>query len=616
MLWSEISSYSFYIAFFLNIIYYCALFFTPESKKSISIFIFGLSINSLIIICFIFFILSFVYSDFSLYSVFANSHTSKPLIYKIGAAWSSHEGSMLFWLFIMAIYSLFHTIKNRKNDQLSLHFQSFIQLILHGFILITSNPFQKLYPIPIEGNGFNPLLQDYSLLIHPPILYLGYAGSSICFAKILSLAVHNSYEEKSWRAIRPWVTIPFFFLTFGIALGSLWSYRELGWGGFWAWDPVENVSLLSWFASLSFIHLLLIRNKTYLIHYLLKLNGILIFIFSLFSTFIVRSGLISSIHAFAKNNENNWYFLILLGFFALFGLFIIIKYDQSNANQKSLSKNDKILFFGINLFSICYLIIICTILFPIYLNVHHSEIVNVSETFYQKIFGIIFIPILLLISYLPIKKPFLNKKNVLIFCLSVIFSFIFIDFRQISTLTTINLILSITIFTSYLINFFYEIFDKKRINFASFFSHIGIAIMIFGAIFSTINSYSSEKMMNIDKEKIIQIGDYSAILKSVNIVNSPDFTGIKGNFDLWHKNFEIGKSNPELKFYKIEKMQLPDSSSFYHRFSDIYLLITGVDKEKNMIYVKIFFKKFVMLIWIGLFLMILGGFLSIFSKNN
>jgi cytochrome c biogenesis factor len=308
--------------------------------------------------------------------------------------------------------------------------------------------------------------------------------------------------------------------------------------------------------------------------------------------------------------------LILLGFFALFGLFIIIKYDQSNANQKSLSKNDKILFFGINLFSICYLIIICTILFPIYLNVHHSEIVNVSETFYQKIFGIIFIPILLLISYLPIKKPFLNKKNVLIFCLSVIFSFIFIDFRQISTLTTINLILSITIFTSYLINFFYEIFDKKRINFASFFSHIGIAIMIFGAIFSTINSYSSEKMMNIDKEKIIQIGDYSAILKSVNIVNSPDFTGIKGNFDLWHKNFEIGKSNPELKFYKIEKMQLPDSSSFYHRFSDIYLLITGVDKEKNMIYVKIFFKKFVMLIWIGLFLMILGGFLSIFSKNN
>ena len=260
---------------------------------------------------------------------------------------------MLFWLFIIAIYSIVHTVSDRKNDQLSQHFQSFIQLVLHGFIGITANPFLKLYPIPLEGNGFNPLLQDYSLLIHPPILYLGYAGSSICFTKILSLAIRGAYDDKSWHALKPWVIIPYFFLTFGISLGSLWSYRELGWGGFWAWDPVENVSLLPWFASLSFIHLLLIRNKTYLINYLLKLNGILIFIFSLFSTFVVRSGLISSIHAFAKNNENGWYLLILLGFFALFGLFFIIKYDKNSQNSVDLKQSDKILFYGINLFSIC-----------------------------------------------------------------------------------------------------------------------------------------------------------------------------------------------------------------------------------------------------------------------
>ncbi len=605
---SEISSYSFYIAFFLNIIYYCVSFFIPNEKKSPNNLLFGLSINILIILCFVFFVLSFVYSDFSLYSVFANSHTSKPLIYKIGAAWSSHEGSMLFWLFIMAIYSIFHTLSDRKKDSLSQHIQSFIQLILHGFILIVANPFQKLYPVPLEGNGFNPLLQDYSLLIHPPILYLGYAGSSICFAKILSLAMRQSYTQKSWNEIKLWVTVPFFFLTFGIALGSLWSYRELGWGGFWAWDPVENVSLLPWFASLSFIHLLLIRNKTYVINYLLKLNGVLIFILSLFSTFIVRSGLISSIHAFAQNNENGWYFLILLSFVSLLGLFFIIKFDEkSEQNHKKQSQNDKILFYGINLFSICYLIIIGAILFPIYLNVYHGEIVSISEDFYQKIFGLIFIPILVLICYLPLRNSSLNKKNLFIFGCTLFFLYIFIDFTKIPMIAIVNLMLSIFIFIAYLINCTYEVLLKKRINFASFFSHIGIAIMIFGAIFSTIDNVSSEKMMNIDKENVIQINDYKAILNSVNVVESLDFAGIKANFNLWYKNHEIGELSPELKFYKIEKMQLPDSSSFYHQFSDIYILITGVDIEKNMINIKIFFKKFVMLIWIGLFFMILGS---------
>ena len=605
---SEISSYSFYIALFLNIIYYCLSFFVPNEKKSTSNLLFGLSINILIILCFVFFVLSFVYS------VFANSHTLKPLIYKIGAAWSSHEGSMLFWLFIIAIYSIFHTISDRKKDLLSQHIQSFTQVILHGFISIVANPFQKLYPVPLEGNGFNPLLQDYSLLIHPPILYLGYAGSSICFAKILSLAMRQSYTQKSWSEIKLWVMVPFFFLTFGIALGSLWSYRELGWGGFWAWDPVENVSLLPWFSSLSFIHLLLIQKKTYVINYLLKLNGILIFILSLFSTFIVRSGLISSIHAFAQNNENGWYFLILLSFFSLLGLFFIIKFDEKNEqNQKKQNQNDKILFYSVNLFSICYLVIICAILFPIYLNVYHSAIVSISEDFYQKIFGLIFIPILGLICYLPLRNFSLNKKNILIFVLTLFFSYLLIDFTKIPMIAIVNLALSIFIFLGYLINFAYEVSFKKRINFSSLFSHIGIAIMIFGAIFSTIDNVSSEKMMNIDKENIIKINNYKAILKSVNVVESLDFTGIRVNFDLWYKNREIGELSPELKFYKIEKMQLPDSSSFYHQFSDIYILITGVNVEKNMINIKVFFKKFVMLIWIGLFFIILGGLFGIFS---
>ena len=611
MLFADISSFSFYIAFFLNIVYYLASFFVPSEKKHKTNLLFSSAINLLVIISFATFILSFVYLDFSLYSVFANSHSKKPLIYKIGAAWSSHEGSMLFWLSIMAIYSSIHVFFDK--DFLSHHIQSFIQLILHAFIIISANPFQRIFPIPIEGNGFNPLLQDYSLLIHPPILYLGYAGNSISFAKVLSLSIRNDFA--SWKKIKSWVYIPWFFLTFGITLGSLWSYRELGWGGFWAWDPVENVSLLPWFAILSFIHLLLIKEKTYLINYLLKLNGILIFIFSLFSTFVVRSGLVSSVHAFAKNEVNGWYFLILLGFFTIFGFFIIIKYDKNHENPQTKNSN-KLLLYGANFFSICYLIIIFAIVIPIYLNLYHNEIVNVSETFYQKSFGLIFIPILLMILYLPFRnEKLISKKNIIIALSTIVFAFYF-EIHSKNTIAIINLIFSIAIFFSYLTNFLFDIFRKKNINPASFFCHIGIAIMIYGAIFSTESNFSAEKMMDIDKNNEIAIDDYKIILRKINVIEGGDFVGIKGDFAIWHKNYEVGFSSPELKFYKIEKMQLPDSSSFYHHMSDIYIIISGVDGENNKLAVKVFYKKYVMLVWIGLFCIIFGSFIGIFQHRK
>ncbi len=619
MLIATIGSLFFSLSFFLNFIYYFCSFFVSEKSRFLGIYhkSSGFLINSLLICSFLMFILCFAYSDFSLYSVFINSHTAKPLVYKVGAAWGSHEGSMLFWLFILAIYNLFYYF-SRKNleDFATCHFQSFFSLIIQGFVFITVDPFRRSNLIPNEGNGFNPLLQDYALLIHPPILYLGYAGNLISFSIIVASAFRKNKESFSWiRESKTWILIPWSFLTLGVGLGSWWSYRELGWGGFWAWDPVENVSLLPWLAGLTFIHLTLIKNKTYLIQFLLKLNGVLIFIFSLFATFIVRSGIVTSIHAFATSNERGWYFLILLGVFSIIGIGSITFFDKYTQNNDEIndtkSIKDKILIYGSSLTTCGYLLIVMTIVAPIYLNVYHGEIVNIGEDFYRKTFSILFLPILILIAAIPYIYQ-KNKKILLInTVISILFSGIFTFFLKTNSdpLTLANIFLINLIIVNYCIEIVTKILRKEGINLPSALAHSGLCIMMLGAIVCTLNDASTEKLMDINGNKEIVIHDYRAILNKVEKIENSDFVGIKANFSIWHKNQELGNAYPEVKFYKIEKMQLPDSSSFYHHFSDIYLLVTGVDGEKNMIMVKIFFKKYVMLIWIGCGMIGVSGFL-------
>ena len=629
---ATLGSVFFSLGFFLNFIYYICSFFITQKFKYIVEYhkISGYLINTLLICSFFLFISCFAYSDFSLYSVFINSHTAKPLVYKVGAAWGSHEGSMLFWLFILAIYNLFYYFSRRNiEDFVVCHFQSFFQLIINGFVLITVNPFRQSDLIPNEGNGFNPLLQDYALLIHPPILYLGYAGNLISF----SILVASVFKKREfwWMEAKKWILIPWSFLTLGIGLGSWWSYRELGWGGFWAWDPVENVSLLPWLAGLTFIHLSLIKNKTYLVQFFLKLNGVLIFIFSLFATFVVRSGIVTSIHAFATSNERGWYFLVLLSVFSIIGIGSVTFFDKNTCHPGQVERSEaqlsgihiinyiirdniKILIYATFLFTTAYLLIIFTIVIPIYLNLYHGEVVSLGEDFYRKSFAILFLPILILLSIIPYlnNKVFLLYRVIFSFLISVILTFFLVESGDL--LVLINIFFINFVISSYLVDIIIRIFNKDKITFPSFLAHIGICIMILGAIICTLNDSSTEKLMDINDDKRIVINNYTAVLNKVEKIENSDFIGIKTNFSIWYKNRELGNSYPEVKFYKIEQMQLPDSSSFYHNFSDIYLLVTGVDGEKNKIMVKVYYKKFVMLIWIGCLMISLGGFIALLKR--
>ena len=286
-----------------------------------------------VVISFLSLVLSFIFSDFSNETVFNNSHTTKPLFYKIAGTWGNHEGSLLLWLFVLTLFIFIFLLRSKsqptKYKILTLVFQQIIIIGFFIFLIKTSNPFNFLFPTPEEGLGLNPILQDPALAIHPPILYLGYVGSSIIFSSALS-ATSLNLITKTWAShIKKWVLISWIFLTLGILLGSIWAYYELGWGGFWFWDPVENVSLMPWLALTTLLHCIVVLEKKLILTSWVIILSISTFTLSMCGTFLVRSGILNSVHTFANDPERGLFILIFLFSLIFLSLFIFFFFHKS-----------------------------------------------------------------------------------------------------------------------------------------------------------------------------------------------------------------------------------------------------------------------------------------------
>ena len=304
-----------------------------------------------VLISFLALIISFVISDFSNETVFNNSHTTKPLFYKISGTWGNHEGSLLLWLLVLTLFIFIFLLRTKnqpiKYKILTLGFQQVIIIGFFLFLIQTSNPFNYLFPVPDEGLGLNPILQDPALAIHPPILYLGYVGSSIIFSSVLA-ATTLKMVSTSWAIhIKKWVLISWIFLTLGILLGSIWAYYELGWGGFWFWDPVENVSLMPWLALTTLLHCILVLERKEILTSWVIILSIATFTLSMCGTFLVRSGILNSVHTFANDPERGLFILIFLFALIFLSLFIFFFFHQTSKNNSSnffwLSKETSIL---------------------------------------------------------------------------------------------------------------------------------------------------------------------------------------------------------------------------------------------------------------------------------
>ena len=364
---SLLGNISLYLSLFFAV---SQFFFSKKNKelKLISISVLGLLFSSL----FSFFLLIYLYlvSDFSVLNVYQNSHTTKPLLYKISGVWGNHEGSMLLWILVLTIFNYFiYKLYNKKNSIFIYKTLETQSIIIIGFILftiLTSNPFEKIFPSQAEGLGFNPILQDPALAIHPPLLYLGYVGFSAVFSMGIATLVLNNMDKIMWyNYFKPFVLIAWTFLTIGIALGSIWAYYELGWGGWWFWDPVENASFMPWLLGTALVHSLIIVQKRKSLQTWVLLLSILTFLLSIIGTFLVRSGILTSVHTFALDPSRGIYilaFTAILGGYALILFATKSKKYFNNSYFAFFSKEGSILANNILMVVVCATVFLGTII--------------------------------------------------------------------------------------------------------------------------------------------------------------------------------------------------------------------------------------------------------------
>ena len=624
MLANQIGYYSLILGLLLSVLL-CGVSIKDfnNNNKQISQNILSLSFLQLVfvIVSFLSLIISFINSDFSNETVFNNSHTTKPLFYKISGTWGNHEGSLLLWLLVLTLFIFLFLIKSREQPKkyriLTLLFQQIIIIGFFLFVLMTSNPFNYLFPIPNEGLGLNPILQDPALAIHPPILYLGYVGTSIIFSSSLA-AVTQNYVSKEWgQHIKKWVLVSWIFLTIGIMLGSIWAYYELGWGGFWFWDPVENVSLMPWLTLTALLHCIVVLERRAALTSWVVILSITTFTLSMCGTFLVRSGILNSVHTFANDPARGIFILIFL--FALIvlsvGIFFIFhkENNKSSTNFFWLSRETSIL---INNWFMMYFLSVVLIgtVYPIFLDVISSEKISVGPPFYQKLIVPFLIPFLLFMSLGPrlkwIKSKIENKNSLIItFIISVMLTFFIIK-----NLTTDLLFYTVLISAAFFLFFttLKELFIKKFNNVSQTVSHFGFSLLILSILFN--NILSSEIITNI---KIGERYDYNKgeiFFKKTEEKKESNFNSIIAFFEIKDKNGKIIELNPEIRIYN-QPVIITSEADIKTTLLEDKFLVMNLVKGNEYFNIRYQVKPFMVWIWISVLLLSLGGLMSLFKRK-
>ena len=574
-----------------------------------------------VIVSFVSLIISFINSDFSNETVFNNSHTTKPLFYKISGTWGNHEGSLLLWLLVLTLFIFLFLIKSREQPKkyriLTLLFQQIIIIGFFLFVLMTSNPFNYLFPIPNEGLGLNPILQDPALAIHPPILYLGYVGTSIIFSSSLA-AVTQNYVTKEWgQHIKKWVLVSWIFLTIGIMLGSIWAYYELGWGGFWFWDPVENVSLMPWLTLTALLHCIVVLERRAALTSWVVILSITTFTLSMCGTFLVRSGILNSVHTYANDPARGVFILIFL--FALIilslGIFFIF-HKENNKNSTDffwLSRESSIL---INNWFMMYFLSVVLIgtVYPIFLDVISSEKISVGPPFYQKLIVPFLIPFLLFMSLGPrlkwIKSKIEEKTSLIItFTISIIITFFIIK-----NLTTDLLFYTVLISAAFFLFFttLKELFIKSFNNISQTVSHFGFSLLILSILFNSI--LSSEIITNIKIGERYNYNKGEIFLKKVEEKKENNFNSIIAYFEIKDKNNKIIELKPEIRIYN-QPVIITSEADIKTTLLEDKFLVMNLVKGNEYFNVRYQVKPFMVWIWISVLLLSLGGLMNLFKRK-
>ena len=621
---SQLGFYSLIIGLIFSIIFlpvaYRDLFVNNNliSSNVFSILFFKLFF---VLVSFICLIISFVNSDFSNETVYNNSHTTKPLFYKISGTWGNHEGSLLLCLLILVFFIFIFLITSRKEQKkyriITLLFQEIIIIGFFLFLLITSNPFNHLFPSPKEGLGLNPILQDPILAIHPPILYLGYIGSSIILSSSIAAIIQNQVNNQWAKNLKIWVIISWIFLTIGIVLGSIWAYYELGWGGFWFWDPVENISLMPWLCLTALVHSVIVLEKRSLFATWTLVLSISSFTFSMCGTFLVRSGILNSVHTFANDPSRGIFILFFLFFLIFISLIVFFFfYKEKKIKQKNFlfSKETSIL---INNWFMMYFLSVVLIgtVYPIFLEVITNEKISVGAPFYSKLFIPFLIPFLFLMSIGPkmawIRQnvKLFNIKIILLFLLSIFLSYLILFKTEQRTLfVSVLVIFSIYLFFTTIRDFFI----KNQINFSQKISHFGFSLLILSIIMNGI--FSREVITNIEVGEKHEFNNGTIYFENINTFKKKNYTSIVGIFKIKENDNEEIYLEPELRIFNQPLIVTSEADIKTNFIADKFLVMNLV-KGNDYYNIKYQTKPFMIWIWLSAILMCVGALINFFKRK-
>jgi cytochrome c-type biogenesis protein CcmF len=580
-----------------------------------------------------------VTSDFSVVNVFENSHSLKPLIYKITGVWGNHEGSMLLWVSILALFGgMVAAFGNNLPLSLRAHVlavQAWIASAFYLFILVTSNPFLRIVNPPIEGRDLNPVLQDIGLAVHPPMLYLGYVGFSISFSFAVAALIEGRIDAAWARWVRPWTLVAWIFLTLGIAMGSYWAYYELGWGGWWFWDPVENASLMPWLAGTALLHSLVVMEKRNALKVWTILLSILAFSLSLLGTFLVRSGVLMSVHTFANDPTRGVFILLILCIF-IGGSLSLFAWRASALKQGGLfapiSREGALVLNNLFLTTACATVFIGT-LYPLALEVLTGERISVGAPFFNLTFGPLFFAVLIAVPFGPMlawkrgdllgaAQRLMAAGVVALIGLAVLWAWT----GGGSTFAPLAVALAIFVIAGALTDLTERIGlfrvalgasvrrarGLPRSAWGTVFAHAGVGVALIGIVCET--TWNTEYIGSMKPDDIARIAGYQLTLDGVAQRQGPNFREMAAQFSVRLDGERIAVMTPSKRNFTTRESTTTEAALLSRGFSQIYISL-GETTADGAIAVRIYHKPMVLLIWFGPVLMALGGMLSLSDRR-
>jgi cytochrome c-type biogenesis protein CcmF len=582
---------------------------------------------------------SFMTDDFSVNYVAQNSNSQLPWYYKATAVWGGHEGSFLLWCLIFAVWTLAVALFSKGIPQVMLSrvlsVLGMVSISFYLFMLITSNPFDSMLPFfPVDGRDLNPLLQDFGMIIHPPMLYMGYVGFSVAFAFAIAALIGGQLDSTWARWSRPWTIAAWSFLTMGIALGSWWAYYELGWGGWWFWDPVENASFMPWLVGTALIHSLAVTEKRKVFKSWTVLLAIAAFSLSLLGTFLVRSGVLVSVHSFASDPSRG---LFILGLLVLVIGSSLLLYAVRAAQLKSRGRYNlfsrEMMLMGNNvLLCAATIVVLLGTLFPLV----HKEIglgtISIGAPFFNQMFTLLIVPFVFFLGVGPLtrwksQKPDALRNQLIVAFLVALSVGLLVNFsyEDETYMALLGLVMSFWILATSILevrqrvisntrdeSLFASLKKLTRSHWGMVLGHLGFAVTLIGI--TLVSNYELERDVKMEPGQRIEIADYDVLFTGVKKIEGPNYYSDKGVFDVFKDGELVSHLEPEKRFYTVQRMSMTEAGIHTTLTRDLFIAM-GEPLDGEAWAIRLYYKPFVVWIWGGSFIMCIGGIFSIADKR-